>query len=156
MERRVGLLWLVTWLPFVVMVLLMIAFSTLWEADSVSHIVWHVLYIPLLVIGVIVARRFARDAATRALTVQGWVLAGLLAIAVAGHLGELLTALVRFGQDGFQNLDTTDLFEDPESSHYKIANITVPAIMLSLLTVVVVTVTAAVQRRRDRRLHSVR
>lgn len=48
--------------------------------------------------------------------------------------------------DGFANLDTTDLFD--HGPHATVATVTAPAMLTSMLLVVALTVTTAVQDRR--------
>ena len=58
---------------------------------------------------------------------------------------ELATALARFADDGFVNRDTADVWVS--GPHFHAANVTIPSMMLAMVTVLVLAVTVAVQGR---------
>jgi hypothetical protein len=100
----------------------------------------------------VVAWRSRQATATRAQQVLIWILSVTVPLAVLGIALELLTAVVRLGQDGWVNRDTADVWV--QGPHAVVANLTIPSLMISMLAVLVLVVTVAVQGRR--RLESVR
>lgn len=110
------------------------------------HLVFHLLGIAVCVLGVLVLRAVRRAATSKALRVMTWV--GTVAFLgwAVGHAGELVTVLT-YGGAHAEN----ELFQHPV--HMFFANIAAPAWMLTVLSTLVVLVTAGVQalRRRGRR-----
>lgn len=140
MNRRTLLLVALVWLPF----LMLPAFAAFGDT-SYPHIAFHLVAIPMLVGAAVLVRRLLAE--TRS-TAQRWMLRALMLfvpLAVAGHLAELATAVARFAQDGFVNRDTADVWES--GPHFHAANVTIPSMMLAMVTVLVLAVTAAVQAR---------
>lgn len=140
MSRRTLLLVALIWLPF----LMLPAFAAFGDT-SYPHIAFHVLAIPMLVAAVVLARRLLVDTDG---TARRWMLRALLLfvpLAVIGHVAELATAIARFAQDGFVNRNTADVWES--GPHFHAANITIPSMMLAMVTVLAFAVTTAVQRR---------
>jgi uncharacterized membrane protein YhaH (DUF805 family) len=142
MSRPLTVLALV-WAPFLSIFLFASQGDT-----SALHIASHLLALALLVPATVMVRRL------RAVVPSGvrrWVLLALsvtVPAAVVGHVGELGVAVVRLAQDGWVNLDTHDVWE--AGPHLWISNLTVPAMMLSmLLSVALVVATAASRRRED-------
>ena len=119
---------------------------------SYLHISAHSLQLPLLGFATALVWRSRQAAATRAQQVLIWILSVTVPLAVLGVALELLTAVVRLGQDGWVNRDTADVWV--QGPHAVVANLTIPSLMISMLAVLVLVVTVAVQRRR--RLESVR
>lgn len=140
MTRRHLLLIALIWLPF----LMLPAFAAFGDT-SYPHIAFHVVAIPMLVGAVVLVRRLRAGSAS---TAQRRICTALLIfvpLAVLGHVAELATALVRFAQDGFVNRDTADVWVS--GPHFHAANVTVPSMMLAMVTVLVLAATAAVQSR---------
>lgn len=140
MSRRTLLLVALIWLPF----LMLPAFAAFGDT-SYPHIAFHLLAIPMLVAAVVLARRLLVDTDG---TARRWMLRALLLfvpLAVIGHVAELATAIARFAQDGFVNRNTADVWES--GPHFHAANITIPSMMLAMVTVLALAVTTAVQRR---------
>ena len=143
MSRRILLLVALVWLPF----LMLPAFASFGDT-SYPHIAFHVLAIPMLVGAFVVARRLLAGTDS---TARRWMLRALLlflTLAVVGHVAELATAIARFAQDGFVNRNTADVWES--GPHFHAANVTIPSMMLAMITVVVLAVTATVQGRSRR------
>ncbi|MDP3967934.1 MAG: hypothetical protein Q8Q02_06605 [Nocardioides sp.] len=140
MKRPLLLLALV-WASFLVFLPFAAAGDT-----SLLHISAHVIQLPLLVLAVLAAWRFRTTAVARTSRVIGWVLSATLSLALVAIAVELISAVVRFGQDGWVNRATPDIWET--GVHYWAASLAVPALMLSMLAVLVLVVTAAVQGRR--------
>lgn len=67
-------------------------------------------------------------------------------LAVVGHVAELAVAVGRLAADGSVDRDTSDLWVS--GPHQWAANLTVPAMMLSMLAVLVLAGATAVQGRR--------
>ena len=139
--KRPLLLLALTWASFLVFLPFAAAGDT-----SLLHISAHVIQIPLLVLAVLVARRFLATATTRTPRVIGWVLSITLPLALVAIAVELISAVVRLGQDGWVNRATPDIWET--GVHYWAASLAVPALMLSMLAVLVLVLTSAVQGRR--------
>lgn len=144
--RRPLILLALIWATFVVIFPFAAAGDT-----SFLHIGSHLIQLALLGPAALVAWRFRQAATTRAQRALGWILSVTVPLAFACVLAELVTAIARLAQDGWVNKDTADIWE--HGTHFHIANITVPAMMLSMLTALVLVVTASVQGRR--RLESV-
>ena len=127
MTRRHLMLIALIWLPF----LMLPAFAAFGDT-SYPHIAFHVLAIPMLVGAAVLVRRLLAQTES---TAQRRICKALLLfvpLAVLGHLAELATALARFADDGFVN---------------RAAHVTVPSMMLAMVTVLVLAVTVAVQGR---------
>lgn len=140
MTRRHLLLIALIWLPF----LMLPAFAAFGDT-SYPHIAFHVVAIPMLVGAVVLVRRLR---AVSASTAQRRICTALLIfvpLAVLGHVAELATALVRFAEDGLVNRDTTDVWVS--GPHFHAANVTIPSMMLAMVTVLVLAATVAVQSR---------
>jgi cytochrome bd-type quinol oxidase subunit 2 len=143
MSRRILLLVALIWLPF----LILPAFAAFGDT-SYPHIAFHVLAIPMLVGAVVLTRRLLGETTS---TARRWMLRALLLfvpLAVVGHVAELATAIARFAQDGFVNRNTADVWES--GPHFHAANITIPSMMLAMVTVLALAVTAVVQARSTR------
>lgn len=140
MSRPILLLIALVWLPF-----LMLPGFAAFGDTSYPHIAFHVLAIPMLVWAFVVARRLLAETGSGA---RRWMLRALLLflpLAVIGHVAELATAIARFAQDGFVNRNTADVWVS--GPHFHAANVTIPSMMLSMVTVLVLAVTNAVQSR---------
>ena len=141
MSRLILLLVALVWLPFVMLP----AFAAAFGDTSYPHIAFHLLAIPILVAALVLARRLLALADS---TAQRWMCLALtlfLGLGVLGHVAELATAVVRFAQDGFVNRDTADVWQS--GPHFWAANVTIPSMMLAMVTVVVLAVTVALQGR---------
>lgn len=140
MSRRTLMLIALIWLPF----LMLPAFAAFGDT-SYPHIAFHVLAIPMLVAAFVLGRRLLVETDS---TAQRWMLRALLLflpLAVVGHVAELATALARFAQDGFVNRNTADVWES--GPHFHAANVTIPSMMLAMVTVLALAVVVAVQTR---------
>ncbi len=139
-SRRILLLIALIWLPF-----LMLPVFAAFGDTSYPHIAFHVLAIPMLVAALVVTRGLLRETDAGA---RLWLLRALfvfVALAMVGQAAELVTAIVRFAQDGFVNRDTADIWVS--GPHFHAANLTIPSMMLAMITVLVFAVTAVVQGR---------
>ena len=142
MSRPLTLLALV-WVPF----LSIFVFASQGDTSAL-HITSHLFALALLVPATAMAWRWRPEAQT---TASRWILTLLsvtLPAAVLGHAGELVVAVQRLAQDGWVNRDTADIWE--HGPHVTIANVTIPAVLLSmLLTAALVLVTLLGRRSTD-------
>lgn len=137
--RRALLVLALVWVPF----LSIFGFAAIGDSSH-PHIAFHLVAIPLLVGAFVVLRRLGRDGG-RTVRVVAAVLLVTVALAVVGHVAELAVAVARFAQDGFQNRDTADLWE--HGPHVWASNLTVPAMMLSMVGSLVLVAAAGLARR---------
>lgn len=141
MSRPLTVLALV-WAPF----LSIFVFASQGDTSAL-HISSHLLALALLVPAAVMVWRLRAAAPSG---VRRWTLL-LLSVtvpaAVVGHVGELGVAVARLAQDGWVNLDTHDVWE--AGPHLWISNLTIPAMMLSMVATVVLVVATALSRRRD-------
>ena len=109
--------------------------ATLLRTD---HMTFHLVYIPCLIIGLWVIWQLKGLSPNRALRVLAWILLAAQSIALLGHAGELF-AVIQHG--GFEA--PYEVFEEPE--HVQSARFALPAIMLTILTMIVIDLTAGIQ-----------
>lgn len=140
MQRPLLLLGLI-WVSF----LLVFPFAAQGDT-SYLHISAHSLQLPLLVLAMVGAWRSRQATTTRAQKVLTWILSVSVPLAALGIALELLTAVVRLGQDGWVNKDTADVWV--QGPHAVVANLTIPSLMLSMLAVLALVVTTGMQGRR--------
>ena len=139
MQRSLVLTALV-WVPFVSI----FGFAALGDRSH-PHLAFHAFALALLVPAAVLAWRSNREASTRAQRVLTWVLVVTGPAAVVGHLGELGVAVARYAADGWVDRDTSDLWVS--GPHQWAANLTVPAMMLSMVAGLVLVLVVAVQGR---------
>lgn len=137
--------------PLILLGLVWIAFLVVFPFAAMGdtsflHIGFHLVQMPLLVTATVLAWRYRRAAVTRTQRVLGWVLSVSLPAAVVGVVLELVTAVVRLGEDGWVNKDTADVWE--RGPHALVASLTVPSLMVSMLAVLALVATTAVKGRR--------
>lgn len=140
MSTRPWFLAALVWLPF----LSVFVFASLGDTSAL-HISSHVLALVLLVPATLLVYR-SEDARTRTQRVTLTVLRGSLPLAVIGHTLELGTAVQRLATDGWVNRDTSDIWV--EGPHVWAANVTVPAMLMSMVGVLVLLVSTTLGRRR--------
>jgi hypothetical protein len=143
MNRRLLLLLALVWVPFLSIFVFAAPF---WGGDSVPHVVFHVVALALIGWGCRTSWEVRGAESRRVPRILAGVLGVTLALALVGHAAELVSAVVRFAEDGWANAETPDLFE--EGPHVWAANLTIPMMMLSMLAVLALIVTDALQRRR--------
>ncbi len=103
-----------------------------------DHMAFHLVYIPCLIIGLWVIWQLKRLAPNRTLRVLAWILLAAQSIALLGHGGELF-AVIQHG--GFEA--PFEVFEEPE--HVAAARFALPAIMMTILTMIVIDLTEGIQ-----------
>ena len=140
MTPRPWLLAALVWVPFLSVFL----FASLGDTSAL-HLSSHVLALALLVPAALLVYRQA-TARTRAQRVSLAVLRVSIPLAVVGHVLELGTAVQRLADDGWVNRDTSDVWV--EGPHVWAANLTVPAMLVSMIGVLVLAVSTTLVRRR--------
>ena len=110
------------------------------------HPVFHLLGITVCAVGVVVLCAVRRAAASKTLRVMTWVSTVAVIGWMVGHLGELVTVLTHGGAHADH-----DLFQHPV--HLFFATIAVPSWMATVLSTLVLLITAGIQAiiRRVRR-----
>lgn len=141
--NRRWLLLALVWAPFLSLFVFAGAF---WGGDTYSHVLFHVLAIGLLGWAFAELRSGRVSSSSRTQRVLTRVLFVSLPLAIVGHGAELVTAVARLVEEGWANVDTEDLFE--EGVHAWVANITVPTMMISMLTTLALVFATAVHRRK--------
>ena len=134
---RPWLLATLVWVPF----LSVFAFASLGDTSAL-HITSHLFALACLAPASMLALRLRRTAPTRFGRGVLTVLVVALPLSVAGHLLELVTAVVRLAEDGWTNQDTADIWV--EGPHVWAANLTVPSMMVAMLGTLVLVVATAV------------
>ena len=115
------------------------AFASMGDT-SAPHIAYHALALVLLVPAVVLALRSRRAARSRAEGIVATALCVTLPLAILGHFLELAVAVRRLASDGWVNRDTRDVFEG--GAHLWVSNLTIPAMLLSMVLAVVLAVAA--------------
>lgn len=138
--RRLGLL------AAVLAASLVLPFVFLGDGPLWYHLAFHLIGVPLCLAAVLTLRLVRRSAASRTLRVMTWVSTVSYVGWAIGHSGELVTVLTHGGAHA-----ELALFEHPV--HVFFATIAVPSWMLSVVSVLVLLITAGVQAvaRRVRR-----
>jgi hypothetical protein len=141
--KRVLVLTALVWVPF----LSIFFFASLGDTSH-PHLAFHVVALSMLVPAVAMAWQVRSWAVTRLQRVLGWVLSVTVPAAVVGHALELGVAFRRFAADGWVDRDTSDLWVS--GPHQWAANLTVPAMMVSMLCSLLLVGATALEGRRSR------
>lgn len=125
---------------------IVLPFIFLGEGPRWYHLAFHLIGVPLCLLAIVVLRSIRRAARSRTLRVMTWISTVAFAAWGIGHAGELVTVLTHGGAHADEHL-----FEHPV--HMFFATIAVPSWMLSVVSSLVLLVTAGIQalRRRVRR-----
>lgn len=139
MFRPIVRLWLLIFVPFAILPFsflsgIVVPYTALW-----GHAVFHLIYLPLLAAGWWALWRFVREPSNLALRVIVALMLLCQTAALFGHAGELVSVVQR----GFFSAPYSLFSENP---HMFFANFAVAGIFASELLLIVLTVTAAVQR----------
>ena len=134
--RRTG--WRLGLLSVLLIVSVALPFIFLGEGPSWFHLVFHLLGITVCTAAVLTLRGIRRHGASTTLRVMTWVSTVAFLAWLVGHTGELATVVTHGGAHADQHL-----FEHPV--HVFFATIAVPAWMLSVLSSLVLLVTAGIQ-----------
>lgn len=135
-ERRPG--WRFGLLAALFVAAVALPFIFLGEGPSWFHLVFHLLGIALCTVAVLTLRSIRRHAASKTLRVLTWIGTVAFLAWLIGHAGELVTVVTHGGAHADQTL-----FENPV--HLFFASIAVPAWMTSVLSSLVLLITAGVQ-----------
>ena len=139
MFRPIARLWLVVFVPFAVLPSVFISGWVVPHAALWPHAAFHIVYLPILVTALWVLWLFVRETANLSLRAIAALLLLSQSSAAFGHAGEL----VAVAQAG--------LFQAPESifnqnPHMFFANFALGGIIGSELLLIVLTITAIIQR----------
>ena len=147
MFRAIVRLWLLIFVPFAILPFTFLSGNVVPHTALWGHAAFHLIYLPILAAGWWALRRFVREPSNVALRVIVALILVCQTSALFGHAGELLTVVQR----GFFSAPESIFSENP---HMFFATFAVAGIMASQLLLIVLTVTAAVQRllRRSRRV----
>jgi hypothetical protein len=139
--RRLSLLTALIWTPFVSI----FVFAAQGD-NSFWHISFHLFALPLLSLACRVAWLVRQTAVSTVQRVLAGILRFTVPLAVLGHALELVTAVARLARDDWRNRDTADLWE--RGPHVWASSLTIPAMLISMVVVLVLTAFTAVQARR--------
>ena len=131
--RFIGLAWLAIFVPFVITVIVGGPAS----GRLISHGSYHIIYIAVIVAAIVVLWKWR--ALSSSITVSRLVI-GLLVLqglAAVGHVGEWVST---FGDASY--LDGATVVKGDESLHSAFANVSVPALVLSIIGLIALTVVA--------------
>jgi len=140
-------LWLLVFVPFAVLPIVFLSGKVVPDTALWGHAVFHLIYLPILAVGWWALWRFVREPSNLALRVIVALMLLCQTSGLFGHAGELVSVVQR----GFFSAPYSIFSENP---HMFFANFALGGIMASELLLIVLTVTAAVQRlvRRSPRL----
>jgi hypothetical protein len=139
MLRRIVRLWLLILVPFVILVVMFPAGIVVPHTARWGHAMFHIIYLPILAAGWWALWRFVREPSNLALRVIAALMLFSQTSGIFGHAGELVSVVQR----GFLSAPESLFSENP---HMFFANFALVGIISSELLLIVLTVTAAVQR----------
>jgi hypothetical protein len=142
MRNWLIVLWCTTVLPFATLPWLTIAREQPQPWYS-SHALFHVVYMPIIAVAILAAGMIALETSSRLIKWLAWLLIVAESAAFLGHLGELISVSRHGGIDAGE-----DVFD--ETLHSLSASLTVPALIVGIALVLVMTVVAVMQGRRSR------
>ena len=140
MSGSIGRLWLLLFMPFVVLVPTFLSGLVVPHQDLWGHAAFHLIYLPVLAVSCWALWRFIGAAPTRTLRVIAGLMLFLQSVAIFGHAGELVAVI----QNGFFNAPESIFKENP---HMFFAKFAILGIMPSLVLLIALTITAFIQRR---------
>ncbi len=132
-------LWLLMFVPFAVLPFVFISGKVVPDTALWGHAVFHLIYLPILAVGWWALWRFVREPSNLALRVIVALMLLCQTSGLFGHAGELVSVVQR----GFFSAPYSIFSENP---HMFFAMFALGGIMASELLLIVLTVTAAVQR----------
>lgn len=143
MFRPIVRLWLLIFVPFAILPFsflsgIVVPYTALW-----GHAVFHLIYLPILAAGWWALWLFVREPSNLALRVIVALMLLCQTSGLVGHAGELVSVVQR----GFFSAPYSLFSENP---HMFFANFAIAGIFASELLLIVLTVTATVQRLRRR------
>jgi len=132
-------LWLLIFVPFAILPFVFLTPIVLPRSVLWSHAMFHLIYLPILVVGWWVLWRFVREPSNLALRAIAAVMLLCETSGLFGHAGELVTVIQR----GFFSAPYAIFSENP---HMFFAKFALGGILASEVLLIVLTVTAVVQR----------
>ena len=147
MFRPIVRLWLLIFVPFAILPFVFISGIVVPHPALWGHAAFHLIYVPIAAAACWALWRFVREPSNLALRVIAALLLVCQASFLFGHAGELVSV----AQRGFFSAPESIFSENP---HMFFATFAVAGIMASQLLLIVLTLTAVVQRllRRSRRV----
>src|SRR5690348_7382826 len=139
MFRPIVRLWLLIFVPFAILPFVFLTPIVLPRSALWSHAVFHLIYLPILVAGWWALWRFVREPSNPALRVIAALMLLCQTSGLFGHAGELVSVVQR----GFFSAPYSIFSENP---HMFFAKFALGGILASEVLLIVLTVTAAVQR----------
>jgi hypothetical protein len=139
MFRPIVRLWLLIFVPFAILPFVFLSPIVLPRSALWSHAVFHLIYLPILAVGWWALWWFVREPSNLALRVIAALMLLGQTSGLFGHAGELVSVVQR----GFFSAPYAIFSENP---HMFFAHFALGGILASELLLVVLTVTAAVQR----------
>jgi hypothetical protein len=139
MFRPIVRLWLLIFVPFAILPFVFLSPIVLPRSALWSHAVFHLIYLPILAAGWWALWYFVRESSNLALRVIAALMLLCQTSGLFGHAGELVSVVQR----GFFSAPYSIFSENP---HMFFAKFALGGILASELLLVVLTVTAAVQR----------
>lgn len=143
MSRPILRLWLLAVVPLLVLPTVFIAGVVLPSTFLASHALFHIVYIPVIVLAIRTLLAYAKEAPTGLLRNLARTAAVFQAVGLFGHVGELTTVFLNGGFNAPESL-----FED--SWHTFFASFAPTGLLASALTVIVLSIVVAVRRARNR------
>ncbi len=139
MFRPIVRLWLFIFVPFAILPFTFISGVVVPSTALWGHAVFHLIYLPILAVGWWALWRFVREPSNLALRVIAALMLVCQSSGLFGHAGELVSVVQR----GFFSAPYSIFSENP---HMFFAKFALGGILASELLLIVLTVTAAVQR----------
>src|ERR1700736_2533187 len=139
MFRPIVRLWLLIFVPFAILPFTFISGVVVPSAALWGHAVFHLIYLPILAAGWWALWRFVREPSNVVLRVIAALMLLCETSGIFGHAGELVSV----AQRGFFSAPYSIFSENP---HMFFAKFALGGILASELLLIVLTVTAAVQR----------
>ena len=139
MFRRIIRLWLLIFVPFAILPFTFISGIVVPATALWGHAVFHLIYLPILVAGWWAIWRFVREPSNLTLRVIAALMLLCETSGFFGHAGELVSVVQR----GFFSAPYSIFFENP---HMFFAKFALGGILASEVLLIVLTITAAMQR----------
>ena len=139
MFRPILRLWLLIFVPFAILPFSFISGIVVPSTALWGHAVFHIIYLPILVVGWWALWRFVREPSNLALRVIGALMLLCQTSGIFGHAGELVSVV----QHGFFSAPYSLFSQNP---HMFFAHFALGGILASELLLIILTLTASVQR----------
>ena len=143
MIHPIARLWLLVFVPFAILPFVFISGIVVPHPARWGHAAFHIIYLPIIVAAWWALWRFVRETPNVALRVIAALLLLCQSAFAFGHAGELVTVV----QAGFLNASESLFNENP---HMFFAKFAVLGIIASEILLIVLTITAGIQRLRRR------